>query len=345
MTMPIATIAFHNFYDELNRGNRLFEQRDAPIGDDLLVPFIELKRIAAERGITVATTAFLQPEAIDAYVFIDLPATSNPVFCKAISSGRPLYLIALESLLVRPQNYDPANLRHFRKIFTYNDSLVDGERFIKLNYAFRLPETIPMDPAAKDKLCVTIAGHKVSRHPQELYSERLAAIRWFERNHPSDFDLYGIGWGEGFLGRRLPQFFTRRWRWLGRLGAQNRPSYRGRVERKRDVMWCYRFALCYENIKDVPGYITEKLFDAFFSGTVPVYRGADNVTDHIPAGCFVDLRHFADYEKLYTFLKNMDDEEYGKYLDNISRFLHSEGAYQFTSDYFAKTIIKELTDE
>jgi hypothetical protein len=343
--MPIATIACHNFYDELNRDNRLFEQSDASIGDDLLVPFHELRRIAAEQGITVATTAVLQAEVIDAYLFIDMPATNNPVFCRAKSSKRPLYLIVAESRLVRPQNYDPANLRHFRKIFTYDDSLVDGQKFIKLNYAFRLPETIPFDVAAKDKLCVMIAGNKFSGHAQELYGERLAAIRWFEENHPADFDLYGVGWEEGIIGRRLPPRLTRRWRWLGRLGAQDRPSYRGRVERKRDVMGRYRFALCYENIKDVPGYITEKLFDAFFSGTVPVYRGADNVTDHIPAGCFVDLRHFADYEKLYAFLKSMQDEEYRTYLDNIERFLYSEKAYPFTSDCFAKTIIKELLDE
>jgi hypothetical protein len=31
--MPVTTIAFHNLYDELNRDNRLFEERDAPIGD------------------------------------------------------------------------------------------------------------------------------------------------------------------------------------------------------------------------------------------------------------------------------------------------------------------------
>jgi alpha(1,3/1,4) fucosyltransferase len=343
--MSVATIAFHNFYEELNRDNRLFEQRDAAIGDDLLLPFSELRSVAAERGITVATTAVLSAEAIDAYVFIDMPANNNPVFTRALASARPLYLIVMESRLVRPQNYDASLQRHFRKIFTYDDSLVDGERFIKLNYAFRLPDSIPLDLASKEKLCVMIAGYKCSRHPQELYSERLSAIRWFERHHPEDFDLYGVGWDKGRLGRRLPQWLTRRWGWLGRLGAPDVPSYRGRVERKRDVMGRYRFAFCYENVKDVPGYITEKLFDAFFAGTVPVYLGADNVSEHIPAGCFVDRRRFTSHEELYRFMKEMSDLDYNGYLSNIASFIEGERSYPFTTECFAKTILNGIVGE
>lgn len=340
--MSLATIAFHNLYEELNRDDRLFEHRDALIGDDLLLPFGEVRRMAAARGIEAATIPVLPLDRIDAYVFIDMPDPGCRAFRRALASGRPLYLIIMESRLVRPQNYDPANHRHFRKIFTYDDSQVDGERFVKLNYAFSLPGCIPRNLAGKEKLCVMIAGYKTSPHPQELYGERLAAIRWFERNRPSDFDLYGIGWNQGWLGRRLPQGLIRRWEWLGRLGAPDVSSFRGRVARKRDVMGRYRFALCYENIRDVPGYITEKIFDAFFAGTVPVYRGADNVTDHIPAECFVDLRRFPDYAALYEELSSMPDKLYLEYLANIEGFLTSERAYPFSCACFAETLLSEI---
>ncbi|WP_226896450.1 glycosyltransferase family 10 domain-containing protein [Poseidonibacter ostreae] len=60
----------------------------------------------------------------------------------------------------------------------------------------------------------------------------------------------------------------------------------------------------------MPGYITEKIFDSFFAGCVPVYLGADNITEHIPKECFIDKREFDTYEKLYKYLKNMSDEEY-----------------------------------
>jgi len=341
--MPVTTIAFHNLYEDLNRDNRLFELRDAAIGDDLLLPFGELRRRAAVRSLTVATLPVLSPAKIDAYVFVDMPDPASDAFRQAVASGRPLYLLVLESRLVRPQNYDQNNLNYFRKIFTYDDSLVDGERFIKLNYAFQFPVSIPHDLVNKEKLCVMIAGYKSARHPQELYGERLAAIRWFEQHHPEDFDLFGVGWDMGRVGRHLPQGLLRWCPWLGRLGAPQVPFYRGTVQRKRDVMGRYKFAFCYENIKDVPGYITEKLFDAFFAGTVPIYRGADNINDHIPAGCFVDLRQFPDYAALYEYLHTMPDDQYHNMLLQIEGFLNSEQARPFSCDYFADTLLREIT--
>ena len=343
--MSVAVIAFHNIYEDLNRENRLFELCDTAIGDDLLLPFVGLRQLAEALNIVVATLPVLSPAKIEAYVFVDMPDPACHAFRQAVASGRPLYLLVLESRLVRPQNYDPTNLNYFRKIFTYDDSLVDGERFIKLNYAFRLPKSIPRDLTYNEKLCVMIAGYKFSRHPQELYGERLATIRWFERHHPADFDLYGVGWDKGRLGRLLPQWLTRHWGWLGRLGSPYVPSYRGRVERKRDVMGRYRFAFCYENIKDVPGYITEKLFDAFFAGTVPVYLGADNVSEHIPASCFVDRRKFTSYEELYRFMNEMTKLDYSGYLNSIESFLKSERSYPFSTECFAKTIVDGIVSE
>lgn len=340
--MPVSTVAFHNIYQGLNEGNRLFEERDAAIGDDLLLPFSVLRAEAAEVGISVATSGVLAPEAADAFVFVDMPAPSDPFYRKALATGRPMYLLVLESRLVHPRNYDCDLTAPFRKIFTYDDSQVDGERILKLNYAFRFPPAVPKDLAAKEKLCVMIAGNKISRHPQELYGDRLAAIRWFEKEHPQDFDLFGFGWDE----LRLPGIplagKLNRVAWLRRLLAPQFPSWRGKVARKRDVMGRYRFALCYENVRDIPGYITEKLFDAFFSGTVPVYRGADNVTDHIPEQCFIDLRHFSGMEELYRFLVEMSDERYLEYLEAIEAFLGESRARAFTCDHFAATILREL---
>lgn len=340
--MTVSTIAFHNLYDELNRGNRLFEERDAPIGDDLLLPFGVLRQRAAEHGVIVATTAMVDPEQIDAYVFIDMPSPDNTVFRTAVESKRPMYLLVLESPLACPESHQPSNHKRFTSIFTYDDSLVDGSRYLKLNYAFNLPGTVPRDLGRKNKLCLTIAGNKRSMDPRELYSERLSAIRWFERHHPADFDLYGIGWDYGMVGAALPRFLTRRCSWLRRLGRPEFPSWRGTVERKRDVMGLYRFALCYENIRDVPGYITEKLFDAFFAGTVPVYRGAANVTAHIPPECFIDLRDFADYASLYSYLEGMTDERYLEYLCAIEDFLKSSRAWPFSCDCFAETLLTEI---
>ena len=36
----------------------------------------------------------------------------------------------------------------------------------------------------------------------------------------------------------------------------------------------------------VKGYITEKIFDSFFAGVVPIYWGAENITDYVPKSLY-----------------------------------------------------------
>lgn len=338
-------IAFCNFYEELNRDNFMFRNSDVKIGDDLLAPFVEIKKYADSQQIEIATVDVMGVRDADAVVFIDMPRKESPVFKAARDAGKELFLIMLESRLVRSENYLPENHRLFRRIFTYDDSLVDGRKFIKINYSYVFPDSVPSGLAGKEKLCTMIAGNKNTRHPQELYSERLETIRWFEQHHPEDFDLYGVGWDRSRLMRRIPDALFRTLKALHLLPSPAFTSYRGTVERKRDVMGRYRFAFCYENIRGVPGYITEKIFDAFFSGTVPVYLGADNITDHIPADCFIDRRAFRSCSELYEHLKGMDDSTYRGYIDSVAGFLRSPAALPFTAGCFARTVLTGVTDE
>ena len=41
-----------------------------------------------------------------------------------------------------------------------------------------------------------INANKTTNHLNELYSERLRAIKWLEKNIPNEFDLYGRGWNK-----------------------------------------------------------------------------------------------------------------------------------------------------
>lgn len=341
----LLNILFHNYYEELNANNRLFDQTNVSIGDDLLRPFNFLKEQAAKQGISVGTRAIISLDQADAIVFIDLPNTSLLHVRQMIDSGKPLFLIVLESILVRPVNKDDKLISRFKKIFTYDDSMVDGQRFIKINYTYDLPLKIVIDLSQKVKLCTMITGNKRVSHPQELYSKRLEAIKWFEKKHPEDFDLYGLGWDEYHFGNRLPLRALNRFRLLKRIMASSFPSFRGSVERKKTTLERYKFAICYENVRDVPGYITEKIFDCFFAGCIPIYWGAGNIEVHIPDDCFIDRRKYASYEELYEFITTMSDTTYVKYLKRIEKYLCSSQAYEFTIDFFVHTITNSIINE
>jgi hypothetical protein len=187
-----------------------------------------------------------------------------------------------------------------------------------------------------------VAGNKMVKHPLELYSERINAIRWFERYHPEDFDLYGMGWDKYvFRGRIIHRLNNVKL--LTRLLAPKYPSYKGTIATKSETLKGYKFAICYENAKEIPGYITEKIFDCFFAGCVPVYWGAPNVTDFIPADTFIDKRNFKGYEELYKYLKTMPAAEYERYLAAIEQFIKSDAMYLFSAEYFAALVTAEIT--
>jgi len=315
-------IGFFNYYKIYNN-NRMFKDISSPIGDDLMYPFVYLSEFAKTKDISVSTIDTEPLENYDAIVFIEFPSLENKYFRQLIDNKfKNLYLLIFESEIIRPDNWSANNHKYFKKVFTWNDKLVDGKKYFKFYWPNKIPKNLDFDINKKNKLCTMIVCCKMASHPLELYTDRIKAIRWFEQNNLEDFDLYGIGWS--------------RYRYC--------PSYNGSVKSKREVLQKYKFAICYENARDIPGYITEKIFDCFFAGCVPIYWGAPNITEHIPANTFIDRRKFNSYEELYNYLK-MPDREYIKYLDAIKKFIESKKIYPFSAKCFAETITREIVNE
>ncbi len=210
-------------------------------------------------------------------------------------------------------------LRLFGKIYTWNDDLVDNKTYFKFNYTELKSMTPNPIPFQAKKFCTLINSNRSSSHPHELYSERVKAIEFFENHHAEDFDFYGPGWN--------PEKYR---------------CYRGTVPDKGSIVKNYKFYICYENITNIKGYITEKIFDCFAAACIPVYWGATNVTDYIPKNCFIDRRDFNSLEDLYAFMKGMTETEYEEYLIRIRAFLNSEAAQQFSTQQLEKALYEAI---
>lgn len=313
---------------DCRNNNRLF--------DNSLSGFYLLKQELFNKHIDLSTQDINPIQDSEIAIFFEMP---KGVPQKA--PGQRFYLLALESIAVHPINFDLERYKHFDKVFTWKDDIVDGKKIIKLNYFHVFKKDYDFDVKSKTKLACLFANRKRSSHKLELYSERIKAIQWFENNHPDELDLYGASW-EKFYDRNFIDKIVQRLKYKHPVPARPYSGYKGFVPDKLSLLKNYKFSICYENIRDIPGYITEKLFDCFFAGCVPVYWGANNVTDHVPADCFIDKKEFSDYEKLYRHLKTMTDREYQGYLDAIKRFLLSDRVYPFTPECFSKTIASEL---
>ncbi|MBI3793934.1 MAG: hypothetical protein HY280_04290 [Nitrospinae bacterium] len=307
------------------------------VRDNLYDPYIALRDAFLKSGVRLDTADVAKgPLAFELHFDAGLNSTGDA----------PRYLFLWETPQIHEANGDMEMLAKYRRVFTWRDDLADGGHFLKFHPPFRFAVNDTPRWRERNKLCCLISSNKsFSRAtPLDLYSERVKTIRWFERNAPPDFDLYGYGWDEprardGKLGvllkkirRHLPK----------RKGKVYFPSYRGTVDNKFETLKKYRFSVCYENVRDLPGYITEKIFDSFSSGCVPIYWGASNVADYIPEDCFIDRKKFNNHQELYKFMVSMTEGEHQAYRERIAKYLESENAGRFSPEAFAETVVNAV---
>lgn len=319
--------------------NRLFEEG---CRDNANFMFIELKQKLAEQGYDLKTIDMGNTDEAEKIIIFDIPFAHEPhfrFFHECVNNGyrNKMFFIQWESPIVRPHMWNKDIYRHFAKIFTFNEDVVDNVKFFQAYAPVPFLEPVEFIPFAQRKLCTMISGNKTFQHPMEIYFERTAAIRAFERLSPYQFDLYGTGWNQPItqLQARFP-FLTPYY-----------PSYRGAVISKAPVLAQYKFCIAYENIMSGPGLGIsggiDKIHHPFMAGCVPIYLGATNITSLVPQGTFIDRRNFSSYEELYGFLVQMKETDYMQIINNIKDYLQSELYYKhFSTKGFVDMMIAHL---
>ena len=320
--------------------NRIFDLSNKILNrDNCLYPFSLLFDRMRTLGFDLHTQDLCPPEDSEIVIYNEMP--THPISCNV---GAKKILLLFETEAIMPNNWNFDLHKNFDAIFTWNDCIVDNVKYFKLHFPYHVPINHRYYLSKHHaKAFVMIAGNKMSSHTLELYSERLKTIQWFENAHPGDFDLYGNGWDlKTFTGPRLVRALNRV-KILQRAFAESRPSYCGRVESKLDTLSEYRFSVCYENVQSIPGYITEKIFDCFLSGSIPIYWGPPNIDRWIPRECFVNREDYPDHESLYLYAMGMTEGERQKYLDAALAFIYSPRMAPFTAENFVSTICQRVS--
>ncbi len=257
----------------------------------------------------------------------------------------PRYLIALENPYINGLNADPDYLKQFKKVFTWDRRFFDLPNVVPIMVPNQLSwKPFPTFEKRTIFACLINANKNFPVELDvDLYQERLKVIRWYEQNAPEMFALFGRGWHKPPSGITLLGKLVRHW---GRMktrmfGFKPFPSYRGEVEDKNDAMGMVKFSYCYENVRNLSNYITEKMIDSFLAGSVPIYWGADNVKEHVPENCFIDRRDFKDTAEVHQYLTKIDQNRYMQYQNAISQFLQGEGQI-FGSECFVDIIAENI---
>lgn len=324
--MKIAVVP--NSSDHLS--NLLFTDTNAR--DDVLAPYREIKKVAEERGWSMATFDQLPLNETDKVLAFNFRAFPEAILSALDAVGRSnMVAIVHEPPEIAPIYYDQDIQRCFGGFYLPENTLPDNKNSFYLGFPVS-PVDSDWVPFEAKKLLVSITSGKFASFEGSLYKERIRAIKHFQASLPEQFDMFGEGWEKItlFPGLSPHKLFA---------------CYRGTASSKHDTMRKYKFSLCYENSANVHGYVSEKIFDSMRCGCVPIYLGVPDIEKYIPEACFIDRRKFGSYREVEEFIRSLSKEEHGNYLDAIKRYLNSEDYLSRLPDRYAEKVISFLERE
>ena len=331
---------FANLRYENLTSNLIFDKDSKFNRDDSFDPYIQLKKSLEIKKIYLNTPDVNFGKKIDFEIHINVQKKSDSQYN---------YLILLENPEVYPLNNNKF-FSKYKKIFTWNDDLTDGKKFIKIQIPNKIKKNRHVNSFDERKIFSTlIAANKTLSKSisNNLYAERLKTVEWFDKNAKGYLEVYGSGWNYStiphFLNRRILRILMNTF--FFSAFEKRFSSYKGLVKSKIEVLDFSKFCFCYENLSGLRGYISEKIFDCFFSGCIPVYWGASNIDLHIPKNCFIDRRKFKSEAELFEYLKSIDNKQYSHMQRSIYTFLNGKSINKFSSSFFSKEIISVILSD
>ena len=341
----------------------LFDARAGEgVGDDVNGAWRFLREYFAALNVRVHTADLLASGEVppaERYAYISAGARTRYRRLASRSDVDALAFFVFECPIVEPRLYDQLDDvdRHFDRLYSYSDA-VSLRPFLRKPlefHEFRLPQ--PFERVHEDAwsrrdrgFMVMINANKLPRlYVNELYTERLRAVEYFERS--GEIDLYGVGWdGPPYqmgetpvpatlrrMDRAVRTHLRRVWPSRDPLRIASLRAYKGKTAAKAETLSRYTFAVCFENMV-LPGWVTEKIFDCLLAGTIPIYLGASDIERWVPKECFVDMRSFESYDELREHLRSLSAAQIQGYREAGRAYIGSPQYAPFAPLAFAREI-------
>lgn len=314
--------------------DRLFDDSNPSLNrDDTLAPNIRMRFALKKQGAEIHTADFLlaKKEDVQKAEYYSFGLLENYRKLSHWSNIRMRAFAIFEPPVVAPHLYRelPELTKVFDRVYVHNTegdgySLkdVDISRLHKLYWPQARADVIEefwRKQNRKRRIVVINGNHNPASAYRELYSKRIEAMVSLAKF--DSIDLYGRGWKRWWSrdSMWLPY-------WLNRRTLMS--IYKGECASKYETMQHYTFALCFENMS-MKGYITEKIFDCFYAGTIPLYWGATDISDLIPREAYIDVGKYVSFEKMYEEVVLMSEIEIQEMREAARSFLKSEQGKKF----------------
>lgn len=285
--------------------------------------------IAKSLGIEVVYSLNDGPDVL---IFVDYRRTDFHLVSEARKLNCKTVLVVQEPGVVLPQHSKPSILKRFDAVLKVGrpDEIPPLKWPQSWRTVFRNPDRIQSP--------VMINSDKWSFVPGHLYWLR-AALAAQNKN----LVVYGFGWERPYITRLSHRLFE-----LVRiLSTGTMPSfkglknsltvpiaYHGEARDKVSQMSNYAVAVVIENSRE---FLSEKLFDAWFAGCVPVYVGPNIETMGIPPGLVIQSN--PDIAAIQEAINRAFLVDRTGFLDGLENFLSSKKALEWRSDHALKSIL------
>jgi hypothetical protein len=314
--------------------DKIFDVTDTVLNrEDTLAPFHRLRSVLSERGLGVHTADYLLENRISgsesSYYSLGLLSNYPQLIGKQDVHLRAFLI--MEPPVVAPKLYRalPELTRHFERVYVHNTvgdgySLKGVDQSKLHTFCWPQPYLDVLEPywsnLDRQRRIVVINGNHIPRSLRgQLYGKRIEAMASLAKLNV--VDLYGRGWDKWWSHRSMWPPYWRNYKTLMSI-------YHGACESKYEVLSRYRFSLCFENMV-MTGYVTEKIFDCFYAGTIPLYLGAKNIKSLIPPAAYVDCRQFGSWEEMSKKVMAMSDSEVDSMREAGRDFVQSEAGLKY----------------
>jgi hypothetical protein len=231
----------------------------------------------------------LDADKADIYLAIDHTENDEILLKKRQEQNKFSILFRSEPICVLPAAYKLETIALYSSIISFGKSEV-------MNVGMHWPQFSPgqdrLGWEIHDRLprAALINANKLNLSSSELYSLRRASIKKIK-----GIDLFGENWNSSFMDRikvLVIEVLKNPVKHLLSAPSHSRYWFTNWPEtpspaNKISVMQRYKFALVIENELS---YMSEKLFDAFFAGCIPIYVGPE-VTDYkVPRELVIQCR-------------------------------------------------------
>ena len=92
------------------------------------------------------------------------------------------------------------------------------------------------------------------------------------------------------------------------MGGKFNNNVGGPIKNKIQFLSEYKFSIAMENTNG-DGYISEKIIESFYSGTIPIYYGNYMIDEFINPKTYILIRGYQDIDNKIKYIKEIDNNE------------------------------------